>query len=106
MRNTRAWRKLTGLRTDREGSAEGEVPIEIAVHLGGEHQMVVEAIEKGSIAWLRITPKAVERFLIRQSLQVVEGVPHRLGGHRMEQGLQPHGAVHRDDTTAGTQVAA
>ena len=68
--------------------------------------MVVEAIEQGTIAGLRITPKAVEWFLIRQSLQVVEGVPHRLGGHRMEQGLKPHGAVHRDDPTAGAQVAA
>ena len=68
--------------------------------------MVVEAIEQGSIAGLRITPKAVERFLIRQSLQVVEGLPHRLGGHRMEQGLQPHGAIHRDHPTASAQIAA
>ena len=68
--------------------------------------MVIKAIEEGSITGLRITPKPVEGFLVRQSLQVVEGVPHRLGGHRMEQGLQPHGAVHRDDTTAGPQVAA
>ena len=68
--------------------------------------MVVEAIKQSSIAGLGITPKAVERFLVRQSLQVVEGVPHRLGGHRMEQGLKPHGAVHRDDPTAGAQVAA
>ena len=68
--------------------------------------MVVEAIKQSSIAGLGITPKAVERFLVRQSLQVVEGVPHRLGGHRMEQGLEPHGAIHRDDTTAGAQIAA
>ena len=68
--------------------------------------MVVEAIKEGSIAGLRVTPKAVERFLVRQSLQVVEGVPHRLGGHRMEQGLQAHGAVHRDHPTAGAQIAA
>ena len=68
--------------------------------------MVIKAIEEGSITGLRITPKPVERFLVRQSLQVVEGVPHRLGGHRMEQGLKPHGAVDRDDPTAGAQVAA
>ena len=104
-RQPEAGGELTGFRTDRKCCAEREIRIEIAIHLRGEHQMVVEAIEEGSIAGLGIAPKPVEGFLVRQTCQVVEGFPHRLGGHRMEQGLQPNGAVHRDHPTAGAQVA-
>ena len=32
--------ELAGFRTDREGGAEGEISIEISIHLGGENQMV------------------------------------------------------------------
>ena len=68
--------------------------------------MVVEAIEEGPITGLGITPERIQGFLIRQSLQVVEGVSHRLGRHCMKECLQPHGAVHRDHPTASPQIAA
>ena len=98
--------QLPRLRSDREGDAEGEVPIKVAVHLSGHHQVVVKTPEQGPLAGLRIAPEVIQRLLIRQTLEVVEGVAHRLGGHGMKQSLEPHGAVHRDHAAAGAQVPA
>ena len=99
-RRQRGWRlQLAGFRTDRECGAEWEVPIEIAIHLRAHHEMVVKAIKKRPITGLRITPEVVEGLLVREAFQVIKSVAHRLGGHRMEQGLQAHRAVHSDHTT-------
>jgi len=98
--------QLPGVRTDREGGAEGEVAIEVAVHLGRGDQVVVEAVEQRAVTGLWIPPEVIQGLLIGEALQVVEGAAHRLGGHGMEQGLQPHRAVHRDHAAAGAQVTA
>ena len=45
-----------------------------------EYQMVVAAIEEGSIAVLGITPEEIERLLVGQSIEVVEGVSIALAG--------------------------
>ena len=58
--------QLPGLRSDREGDAEGEVPIEVAVHLSGHHQVVVEAPEQRPLAGLRIAPELIQWLLIRE----------------------------------------
>ena len=68
--------------------------------------MVVEAIEECSIAVLWITPEDIERLLVGQSIEVIEGVPHCLGWHCMEQRLKPYGAVYRDHPTACPQITA
>ena len=68
--------------------------------------MVVEAIKKRAVTRLRITPEGIQGLLIGETVEVVEGVAHRFGGHGMKEGLKPDGAVHRDHTATGAQKTA
>ena len=102
----RLWLQLASLWSDREGCAEGKVAIEIPIHLGGHHQVVIEAPKQGTLTGLRVPPEGIQGLLICQTLQVVKSVAHGFGGHSVEQSLQSHRAVHGDHPTTGAQEAA
>ena len=44
---------------------------------------------------------SIERLLIREPRQIIEGTTHHLCGNSMIHRLQSHTAVHRDNTTTG-----